>query len=62
MPEPPTPPTNPKVRVRGVDVEIISERVQYYDKDGKLIVESLRDYTKRNILEKYATLDVFLRK
>lgn len=62
IPEPPTPPTNPKVRVRGVDVEIISERVQYYDKDGKLIVESLKDYTKRNILEKYATLDVFLRK
>lgn len=51
-----------KVRVRGVDVEILSERVQYYDKDGKLIVESLKDYTKRNILEKYATLDVFLRK
>lgn len=51
-----------KVRVRGVEVKIISERVQYYDKNGKLIVESLKDYTKRNILEKYATLDVFLRK
>lgn len=64
LPEPPLPPEPPvgKVRVRGVDVEIISERVQYYDKDGKLIVESLKDYTKRNILEKYATLDVFLRK
>lgn len=63
-PEPPLPPEPPvgKVRVRGVDVEILSERVQYYDKDGKLIVESLKDYTKRNILEKYATLDVFLRK
>ena len=51
-----------KVRIHGVDVEILSERVQYYDKDGRLIVESLKDYTKRNILEKYATLDVFLRK
>ncbi len=63
-PEPPLPPELPvgKVRVRGVDVVILSERVQYYDKDGKLIVESLKDYTKRNILEKYATLDVFLRK
>ena len=48
-----------KVRIHGVDVEILSERVQYYDKDGRLIVESLKDYTKRNILEKYATLDVF---
>ena len=49
-----------KYRVRGVPVEIINERVQYYDKDGKLIVESLKDYTKRNILDEYATLDEFL--
>ena len=49
-----------KYRIRGIDVTIISERVQYYDKDGKLIIESLKDYTKKNILNKYATLDVFL--
>lgn len=49
-----------KFRVDGVDVRIINERVQYYDKDGKLIVESLIDYTKRNIVNKYATLDRFI--
>jgi type I restriction enzyme R subunit len=49
-----------KYRVRGVPVKIINERVQYYDKDGKLITESIKDYSKRNILEEYATLDEFL--
>lgn len=48
-------------RVNDVDVKVISERVQYYDKDGKLITESLMDYTKRNILNNYATLDSFLK-
>jgi type I restriction enzyme R subunit len=43
-----------------VDVTIINERVQYYDKDGKLITESVTDYSKKNILGKYATLDEFL--
>jgi type I restriction enzyme R subunit len=49
-----------KYRVRGVEVKILNERVQYYDKDGKLITESLTDYTKRNILNEYATLDAFI--
>jgi len=50
-----------KFRVRGVDVTILNERVQYYDKDGKLITESVTDYSKKNILGEYATLDAFLR-
>lgn len=50
-----------KYRVRGVDVTILNERVQYYDKDGKLITESVTDYSKKNILGEYATLDSFLR-
>lgn len=50
-----------KYRVRGVDVTILNERVQYYDKDGKLITESVTAYSKKNILGEYATLDSFLR-
>jgi type I restriction enzyme R subunit len=57
-PEPPMP--VPKYRVRGVEVAIINERVQYYDKNGRLITESLTDYTKRNVLNEYATLDAFI--
>jgi len=50
-----------KYRVNDVEVTIINERVQYYDKDGKLITESVTDYSKKNILGEYATLDDFLR-
>lgn len=50
-----------KYYVGDVTVRVISERVQYVDQDGKLITESLRDYTKKNILQQYSKLDEFLR-
>ena len=48
-----------KIIVGGVEVTVLSERVQYFN-NGKLITESLIDYTKKNILGEYATLDSFL--
>jgi type I restriction enzyme R subunit len=69
-PEPPTitgggtitDPPNPreKIRVNGVEVRIVNERVQYLGADGQIITESLKDYTKKNVIEKYATLETFL--
>jgi len=50
-----------KYYVGDVTVRVLSERVQYVDKDGKLITESLIDYTKNNILQQYSRLDEFLR-
>lgn len=50
-----------KYYVGDVCVKVLSERVQYVDKDGKLFTESLVDYTKKNILQQYARLDDFLR-
>ena len=50
-----------KYVVGDLDVSIVSERVQYYGKDGKLITESLRDYSRNAIREKYASLDAFLK-
>lgn len=50
-----------KYVVDDVPVYIIAERIQYYGKDGKLITESLRDYSKNAIREKYANLDAFLK-
>lgn len=47
-------------RVNDIPVKVISERVQYYDKDGKLITESLKDYSKKNMKDEFATLDDFL--
>ena len=49
-----------KIYIDEVEVQVLSERVQYYDKDGKLVTESLKDYTRRNMLSEYATLDDFL--
>lgn len=43
-----------------VTVAVARERVQYLDADGKLITESLRDYTRINLLKKYDSLDQFL--
>ncbi|WP_414151714.1 EcoAI/FtnUII family type I restriction enzme subunit R [Acetobacterium carbinolicum] len=50
-----------KYYVGDVVVKVLSERIQYVDKDGKLITESLIDYTRKNILQQYARLDQFLR-
>lgn len=50
-----------KVTVSGVEVTIIKERVQYMDGDGKIITESLRDYTRKNVRSTYDSLDAFLR-
>lgn len=50
----------PKVTVRGVEVTVIKERVQYMGEDGKIITESLRDYTRKNVRTAYASLDDFL--
>ena len=55
-------PESRKLYVNGVLVTIIAERVKYLDGDGKLVTESLRDYSKRAVTSKYASLDTFLRR
>jgi type I restriction enzyme R subunit len=50
-----------KIRVDGVNVKIVNERVQYLDNDGKIITETLINYTKKNVLSSYATLESFLK-
>lgn len=49
-----------KIRVNGVQVKILNERVQYLGADGKIITESLTDYTKSNVTRKYRDLESFL--
>lgn len=51
-----------KYYVNQIPVTVANERVQYYGVDGKLITESLKDYTKKNILKDYASLDEFIQK
>ncbi|MEZ5608188.1 MAG: type I restriction-modification enzyme R subunit C-terminal domain-containing protein, partial [Burkholderiaceae bacterium] len=46
--------------VDGVSVAVARERVQYLSPEGKLITESLRDYTRINLRKRYDSLDAFL--
>jgi type I restriction enzyme R subunit len=55
-------PESRKIYVRGVLVTIVAERVKYLDADGKLITESLRDYSRRAVTNRFASLDTFLRR
>jgi type I restriction enzyme R subunit len=54
--------SEPKKYVVGgmVTVSVARERVQYLNADGKLITESLRDYTRINLAKQYDSLDKFL--
>ena len=51
-----------KFYVNGVEVVQVGERVQYYGNDGKLITESLVDYTKKNLKAQFATMNDFIKK
>ena len=51
-----------KIYVDGVDVRIIAERVEYLDENGKLVTESLRDFTKAALKKRFASLDDFLKR
>ncbi|WP_197497765.1 EcoAI/FtnUII family type I restriction enzme subunit R, partial [Mycobacterium sp. 1274756.6] len=58
---PPDPPgRRAKYVVDDVPVELVAERVQYLGPDGKLITESLTDYTRKRVHDRYPTLEAFL--
>jgi type I restriction enzyme R subunit len=49
-----------KIYVDGVGATIIAERVEYLDENGKLVTESLRDFTKKALRRRFGSLDDFL--
>ena len=51
-----------KYYIKGKVVSVLTERVEYLDENGKLVTESLRDYSRKTVREQYASLDVFLRR
>lgn len=59
---PPRPPVGKFfVDATGCEVHIAGKRVSIYDADGRLLAqESIVDYTKMNIIGKYASLDNFI--
>lgn len=76
-PEPPDPPENPddneaddntpttgvtKIRVSGVDVSIIAERVSFIGPDGSLITESYKEFARKRMRTEFSSLNDFIRK
>ena len=59
---PPQPGPQKKIYVDGVEVSIIAERATYLDGHGKLVTESLRDFTRKALRRRFASLDDFLRR
>ena len=51
-----------KVYVDGVGALIVAERVEYLDENGKLVTESLRDYTRKALQRQFSSLDAFLKR
>jgi type I restriction enzyme, R subunit len=51
-----------KYFVSNVEVTVSSERVQYFDSNGKLITESLKDYTRKTLCREFSSMDDFLKK
>jgi type I restriction enzyme R subunit len=51
-----------KIYVDGVGALIVAERVEYLDENGKLVTESLRDFTKKALKKRFASLYDFLKR
>ena len=60
-PLPPGTGTQKKIYVDGISAIIVAERVEYLDEHGKLVTESLRDFTRKALRKRFASLDDFLR-
>ncbi|WP_372441229.1 EcoAI/FtnUII family type I restriction enzme subunit R [Microvirga arvi] len=51
-----------KIYIDGVGARIVAERVEYLDENGKLVTESLRDFTKTALRKRFTSLDDFLKR
>ena len=60
--QPPPLTSRRKVYVDGVGATIVAERVEYLDEYGRLVTESLHDFTRKALKKRFASLDDFLRR
>ena len=51
-----------RIHVSGVPVSIVAERIEYIGPDGKLITESYRNFSRKQIRSEFASLDEFLQR
>ena len=50
-----------KYYIHGEPVMIVAERIEYLDENGNLVTEGLRDYSKKTLRKRFASLDEFLK-
>jgi type I restriction enzyme R subunit len=55
-------PGRKQITVSGVPAKIKNERIEYLGVDGKLITESYKDFSQKQVKQEFASLDDFLRK
>ena len=55
-------PGSKKIHVSGVEVNILAKTVEYRGDDGEMITESYCDYSRKHILNEYASLNDFITK
>ncbi|MBT5869273.1 MAG: DEAD/DEAH box helicase family protein, partial [Nitrospinaceae bacterium] len=49
-----------KILVSGVPAKIIAERIEYLGPEGKLITESYKDFSRKQIVSEFESLDSFI--
>lgn len=54
--------TQRKYYIQGKPVMIYAERIEHLDENGKLVTESLRDYSKKAVRKRFRSLNDFLRR
>jgi type I restriction enzyme R subunit len=59
--DPPPPGSRQKFVVAGVPVFVLRERMQILGADGQLNTESIKDYTRKTVRQKFALFDDFLK-
>lgn len=59
--DPPPPGSRPKFYVKDVPVSVLRERTQILGADGQLSTETVKDYTRKTVRQKFALFDDFLK-
>ena len=49
-----------KIMVSGIQARIKNERIEYLGEDGKLVTESYKDFSKKEVRKEFASLNDFL--
>lgn len=49
-----------KIYVDGIPVNVVAQRIEYLDANGRLVTESIRDFSRKSIVRSFETREAFL--